>query len=205
MGTRILVSWINQYMFCPYAFYLGHVLGVRPIKSANVAMGARIHAELQRKYLEEGWEIVEVEEALERAQKNKETFKYRELPIEAIFSQWTLKGKMDELWIYPDKVLIIEDKPGERAYDGGIYQVMGYALAFKQVYHPSAPIKIAVRNRDSQDIMWDDEFDKSKESGVINVINDIYLVLSGEKIPQARPGSKKCEHCGFRDFCDKKQ
>ncbi len=201
---RIRISWINQYMFCPYGFYLEHVLGLKPIKTQYLVTGTKIHAELQKKYLEEGWEVVDIKEALYRSQKNREIFKYRELQINASFPRWELTGKMDELWIYPDQVLIIEDKPGNQAYDGGKYQVMGYALALKHVYHPSIPIQIAVRNRDTQEIMWNEEFDQSREKDVSGILDEIYLVLSGEKIPAAKPSPKKCEHCGFREFCNRK-
>ena len=201
---RIRISGINQYMFCPYSFYLEYVLGLKPIKTRSLAIGAKVHAELHNKYLEEEWEVVDVWEALQRARENKETFKYREFQINASFAEWDLVGKMDELWIYPDRILIIEDKPGNQAYDGSKYQVMGYALAFKHIYNPQMPIEIAVRNRDTLQILWDEEFNETKERDVVQVIEEMYRVLNHEKIPEAKSSPNKCEHCGFRDFCDKR-
>ncbi len=201
---KIKISWLNQYLFCPYSFYLQYVLGIQPIKTQSLRIGAQVHEELNRRYREEGWEEVDIWEALQRAREKGETFKYREMGIDANFGRWNLVGKMDELWIYPDRIEIIEDKPGNHAYDGGKYQVMGYALAFKHFYNPPLPIRIAVRNRDTLQILWYEEFDKAKERDVKNVIKEMYRVLKGELIPEARASPNKCQHCGFRDFCDRR-
>ena len=201
---KIRISWINQYLFCPYGFYLQHVLGLEPIKTKSLSIGARVHAELKRKYEEEGWENVNIWEALQRAKEKGEIFKYRERWVDANFEKWDLVGKVDELWIYPDRVEIIEDKPGNHAYDGSKYQVMGYALAFKSFYNISLPIKIAVRNRDTMELLWHEEFDEIKEKDIVRVIEEMYQILDRKIIPEAIPSPNKCEHCGFRDFCDRR-
>ncbi len=202
---KVPISWINQYLFCPYAFYLQHVLGVEPQKDVALLIGSAVHAELERKYKEEGWEQVDIEDALHRAPIENREFRYREFAVSTYLQKFEISGRIDEVRINPDRISIIEDKPGNRVYDGSKYQVMGYAFAFKRIYTPDLPIYVMVRNRDTQEVMWQKMFEDYDEQEVFRLIMEIYNVLSGNIIPDAKPSPKKCERCAVGYICNKKQ
>ncbi|MEM5807299.1 MAG: CRISPR-associated protein Cas4, partial [Candidatus Aenigmatarchaeota archaeon] len=122
------ISWLHSKGFCEYQLYLEKIKKIKVEKTAEMIIGKQIHEELEREFLEQAEEEMTIEEALIRSKETGESFFIREL--ETISSKYGIYGKIDEVQIFPDNILIIDDKPGSVAYQGLIKQVAAYSLSF---------------------------------------------------------------------------
>ena len=78
-----------------------------------------------------------------------------------------IRGFIDEIWMTPEEIVIIDDKPGTRAYPSTINQVRAYCLAFKHMIgDDSRKIKGALRERGTDNIFWSEEFDSENEDRI---------------------------------------
>jgi predicted RecB family nuclease len=126
----------------------------------------------------------------------------RELPV--ISEEHGIRGFIDEVWMTPDEFIIIDDKPGTRAFSSSINQVYGYCLAFKDMIPEKRRIIASLRERGTENIFWSSYFDKKAEKDIKELINRIHKLLNGETefIPTENPN--KCRSCRFNNLCDKK-
>lgn len=193
------ISWLNKQGFCEYGIYLENVKGIEVKPTKSMINGTKEHAILEDKF-KDGAEPATFDEMLETS-KTGEIFS-RELPV--ISKHFGIRGFIDEVWMTPDEFIIIDDKPGKIAYSSSINQVYGYCLAFKEMVPEKRRIIASLRQRGTENIYWSSYFDGKAEEDIINLINRMHRLLSGETEFLSTDNPNKCRGCRFNTICDRK-
>jgi len=193
------ISWLNKQGFCEYGIYLENVKGIEIKPTKYMREGTKAHATLEAKFKEDA-EPATFDEMLETSKTGE--ILSRELPV--ISKQYGIRGFIDEVWMAPDEFIIIDDKPGTRAYSSSINQVFGYCLAFKEMLPEKRRIVASLRQRGTENIYWASYFDEKAEKDIINLINRIHKLLNGELEFKATNNPNKCRSCRFNIVCKKK-
>jgi len=195
------ISWLHSKGFCEYQLYLEKIKGIKVEKTMEMIIGKQIHAELEREFLEQAEEEMTIEEALQRSKETGESFLVREL--DTISSKYGIYGKIDEVQIFPEKVIVIDDKPGNIAFSGLIKQVAAYSLCFYDQYKPDRDVTIALRNRDTKDVFWSRALDQEIIEEIKKDILEIHDLIRDAREPLSSLNPKKCLSCRFRKVCDR--
>lgn len=193
------ISWLNTQAYCEYCIFLENVKGITAKPTKAMMEGTKGHTDLENKFKKDA-EPATFDEMLETSQTT-EIFS-RELPVES--TRHGIRGFIDEVWMTPDEFVIIDDKPGNRAYPSSINQVFGYCLAFKDSVQEERRIVASLRERGTDNIFWSSYFTEEVEQSVLEIINRVHGLLDGtvEYIPTKNP--KKCRSCRFSPRCDRK-
>lgn len=193
------ISWLNTQAYCEYCIFLENVKGITAKPTKAMMEGTKGHTDLENKFKRDA-EPATFDEMLETSQTT-EIFS-RELPVES--ARHGIRGFIDEVWMTPDEFVIIDDKPGNRAYPSSINQVFGYCLAFKDSVQEERRIVASLRERGTDNIFWSSYFTEEVEQSVLEIINRVHGLLDGtvEYIPTKNP--KKCRSCRFSPRCDRK-
>lgn len=194
------ISWLNTQGYCEYSLYLEYFKGVTTGPTREMTEGTRGHAELEAKFKETA-QPATFDDAYELS-KEKEILS-REMFV--MDSKDGIRGFIDEIWMTPDRIVIIDDKPGNRAYPSTIHQVLAYCLAFKNmVSDEKRTIVAALRQRGTDNIFWSEEFDEKNEERIRFLINRMHGLFEGQKpfIPTKNPN--KCKKCRFQSYCEVK-
>jgi len=193
------ISWLNKQGYCEYSIYLENVKGVEVQPTLDMVIGTQEHTRLEEDFKKDA-EPVTFEEMLETS-KTLELLS-RELPV--ISESYGIRGYIDEVWMTPDEFVIIDDKPGSRAFPSSIHQVFGYCLAFKDTVEDDRKIIAALRERGTDNIFWSAYFDQKAEKNILSLINRVHDLILGKKdfIPTKNP--RKCRSCRFNPQCDRK-
>ncbi|MBI4289366.1 MAG: hypothetical protein HY671_13185 [Chloroflexi bacterium] len=195
---RVPISWLHTQAYCEYQIYLQHVLGVKAGPTTEMLRGTAAHHTLEEKHKEAAELALSVDEALQKAQKDVVVLAAREVRVEGAL----LVGKIDEVQFMPDRVRIIDDKPGFAAFPGNRQQVWGYCLAFEQCYRPALPVFGVLRNRDSGMEFWDGPFLEQQRLDVSNVVTRILSILGGQLQAERTANKNKCKPCRLKAACD---
>ncbi|MEM5799657.1 MAG: Dna2/Cas4 domain-containing protein [Candidatus Aenigmatarchaeota archaeon] len=195
------ISWLHSKGFCEYQLYLEKIKKIKVEKTTEMIIGKQIHAELEKEFLEQAEEEMTIEEALSRSKETGESFLIREL--ETISRKYGIYGKIDEVQILPESVVIIDDKPGNVAYQGLIKQVSAYSLSFLEEFKPDREIFSALRNRDNKEVFWNQKFDKNLLEMVVKDILEIHDLIRDVRFPESSTNPQKCLKCRFRKVCDR--
>lgn len=200
------ISWLNKQGYCEYSIYLENVKGIQIQPTLDMVIGTKEHARLETDFKKDA-EPATFEEMLETS-KTAEILS-RELPV--LSSHYGIRGFIDEVWMTPDEFIIIDDKPGSRAFASSIHQVYGYCLAFKDtiksfkdIIGGERTITAALRERGTDNIFWSAYFDKKAEENIINLINRLQNLISGREDYMPTQNPRKCRSCRFKRKCDKK-
>ncbi len=193
------ISWLNKQGYCEYSIYLENVKGIEVKPTRNMVVGTQEHARLEMEFQKDA-EPATFEEMLETSRTAE--LLSRELPV--ISPRYGIRGYIDEVWMTPDEFIIIDDKPGKRAFSSSINQVFGYCLAFQDMVKEERRIVGALRERGTDNIFWSAYFDEKSEKDIISLINRVHNLLMGEKdfLPTTNP--RKCRSCRLKIKCDKK-
>ncbi|NYB51513.1 MAG: Dna2/Cas4 domain-containing protein [Methanobacteriaceae archaeon] len=193
------ISWLNKQGYCEYSIFLENFQGIEVQPTRNMVIGTREHSRLEEEFLRDA-EPATFEEMIETS-KTVELLS-RELPV--LSERYGIRGYIDEVWMMPDEFVIIDDKPGTRAFPSAINQVLGYCLAFKDTVKEDRKIIASLRERGTDNIFWSTYFDENAENSIISLINRIQNLISGEEefIPTKNP--RKCLKCRLKRKCNKK-
>jgi len=118
-----------------------------------------------------------------------------------------LRGRIDEIIFNDNSVMIIDDKPHDKAYDTDKIQVWGYCYAYMQQFNKELngrKLIASVRNWKTKDIVWNREYTKENEKAVLSSIKRIDGILDGSIKPIPTTDIRKCMNCNMRKKCDKK-
>ena len=115
------ISWLNTQGYCEYSLYLEHCQGIITAPTKEMAEGTKGHAILEEKFKENA-EPSSFEDAFELSKE--EEILSREMFV--IDTENGIRGYIDEIRMSPDRIIIIDDKPGNRAYPSTINQVLAY-------------------------------------------------------------------------------
>jgi len=193
------ISWLNKQGYCEYSIFLENVKGVEVKPTRNMVIGTEEHARLEMEFQKDA-EPTTFEGMLEKSLTTE--LLSRELPV--ISHRYGIRGYIDEVWMTPDQFIIIDDKPGIRAFSSSINQVFGYCLAFKDMIKDEREIVAALRERGTDNIFWSSYFDEKTEKDIISLINRIQDLLVGKKDFLSTNNPRKCRSCRLKIKCDRK-
>jgi len=198
MNDKIPIHWLHSQTYCEYQIYLEHVKGMEIEATSEMQKGIEVHAFLEEEHLKRAEIKLKTAEVIQKAKQERKTFIGREVPV--IGRQ--LYGSIDEIHIMPDKIIIIGDKPNYRPFFSNKKQVWGYCLAFQEQFKPNLPIIASLRHRDSQKIIWQEEFLEEHKRIVLESVERILDILNGNRKPQPTSNFDKCRSCRLKSVCD---
>ncbi|MBR2558782.1 MAG: CRISPR-associated protein Cas4 [Methanobrevibacter sp.] len=191
------ISWLNQQGYCEYQLYLENMKGIETAPTREMTHGTNIHQQLEDAFkrdatpatFEEVVEISKTEATITRE-------------CEVISPKYGIRGFIDEIWMTPEEIVIIDDKPGRTPYQSTMNQVRAYCLAFKDMTDDKRKIKGALRERGTDNLFWIEVFTEEVESQITFTIDRVQGLLDGSKpfIPTKNP--RKCRSCRFKSYCE---
>ncbi len=114
-------------------------------------------------------------------------------------------GLIDEVLLTPNGLIVIDDKPGTRAFLSSIQQVRGYCLAFRERAQRLDCRNIigALRQRGTDNIYWQEPFNGPIQEDTIALISHIHALIAGSQEFCSSDNPNKCKACRFRANCDR--
>ena len=194
------ISWLNQQAYCEYQLYLEHFKGIEKPQNEAMKQGSEVHNKLEEDFKKEATpatfdEVVEISK--ESATISREVF--------VISPEHGIRGFIDEIIMTPSEIIIIDDKPGKRAYSSQINQIRAYCLAIKSTLKDDKrTIRGALRTRGTDNIFYSENFTNQEEENIKFVLNRMDSLFKGEKpfIPTKNPN--KCRSCRYKNECEVK-
>ncbi len=195
------ISWLNQQGYCEYSIYLEKFKGILVAPTQAMTTGTNEHQKLEDKFKETATPST-FKEAFDLSREKK--ILSREMFV--IDCEEGIRGFIDEIWMMPDEIVIIDDKPGNKAYPSTINQVLAYCLAFKNmVGEDSRKIRAALRERGTDNIFWSEEFDEDNEARIKFLIHRMHRLFEGKKPFIPTKNSNKCKSCRYQSYCEHKK
>ena len=191
------ISWLNQQGYCEYQIYLQYMKGIKTSPTQAMIKGTQVHNQLEEKFSETATpatfdEVVEMSKT--EATITRECF--------VLSPEYGIRGFIDEIWMTPDEIVIIDDKPGSKAFPSTINQVRAYCLAFKSMTNDARTIKGGLRQRGTDNIFWSEEFDENVENEIKFTINRMHSLFEGQKPFKATKNPNKCKSCRYQSYCE---
>lgn len=193
------ISWLNKQGYCEYGIFLENVRQVKTAPTRAMLEGVKEHAVLEENFKEEAVPAT-FDEMLESSKTGE--LLSREFPV--VSANYGIRGFIDEIWMTPDEFIIIDDKPGVIPYYSSINQVYGYCLAFKDMIKEDRQIVASLRERGTDNIFWASYFDEKAEQAIINLINHVHDLISGNAGFNSTDNPNKCRKCRFNRICDRR-
>ncbi|WP_405294069.1 CRISPR-associated protein Cas4 [Methanobrevibacter sp.] len=191
------ISWLNQQGYCEYQIYLEYVEGVETQPTRAMTHGTQIHKELEDIFKKDSTPST-FEDAVEASRTN--AIMSRECFV--VSSNYGIRGYIDEIWMKPDEIVIIDDKPGRTPYESTMNQVRAYCLAYKDMTGDDRKIKAALRERGTENLFWIEIFTPEVEKEIEFTINRMQGLFDGTKPFMATKNPKKCKSCRFKKDCE---
>ncbi|MGB9675112.1 MAG: CRISPR-associated protein Cas4 [Candidatus Nanoarchaeia archaeon] len=196
---KIPISALSEHEYCKRQIYLKFVRGIKAKPTTEILAGQAAHKALDLEHYAQAIPM-SLEEAFELAQSR--TVIIRDLEVESK----KLKGKIDEIQISPNEILIVEDKPiKNHIWPGQKLQVWGYCYAFtKDIFEnkklePNKPLVGSIRDINSKQIFWQEKYTDDAKNLVENTVTSIEEILRGK---EPKPlYSEKCTPCRYQKYC----
>jgi len=191
------ISWLNQQGYCEYQLYLENMEGVKTQPTSAMTHGSQIHHQLEDIFKQEATPA-KFEDAVEASKT--EASMSREVTV--ISPEYGIRGDIDEIWMKPDEIVIIDDKPGRTPYQSTMNQVRAYCLAYKDMTDDERKIKAALRERGTENLFWIEIFTPEVEKEIKFTIDRVQGLINGTRpfVPTKNP--KKCRSCRFNKDCE---
>ncbi len=193
----IPVHWLHTHAYCELQIYLEKVQGLEAPPTVKMLAGAEKHAILDEEHEKKAELDLTVNEASTKAQSEAISLISRDLYVKGT----ALYGRIDEVVFEPARIIIIDDKPSAQPYFTNKVQVWGYCQAFQEMYQPNLPLFGALRQEDTGDIVWLEEFLTDHTMLVRTTVDRIRAILGGIENPEPAGNSRKCKPCRFRESC----
>ncbi len=194
------ISWLNTQGYCEYSLYLEYYQGIKTGPTKEMTLGTEEHAHLEAKFKETAQES-SFEDAFELSKE--EEIVSREMFV--IDAEDGIRGFIDEIRMTPDRIIIIDDKPGTTAFPSTINQVRAYCLAFKNMIgDDNRQIIAALRQRGTDNIFWHEEFNEKNEENIRYTINFLHRLIDDKRDPIPTKNPNKCRKCRFQSYCEEK-
>lgn len=194
------ISLLNDQAYCEYKIFLEHKRGVEIEPTPEMTAGREEHERLYSEF-----ERVAVPSTLRRTLEISRITPASSREVKIGSLKHGIYGRIDEILFTPDAFVVIDDKPGTKAYLSDIQQTYGYCLAFKGMVEPldQRPIVAALRERGTDIIHWKSLFDERAEKSIVRVINRVHGLLSGQEKFTSNKNPNKCKRCSLRQVCDR--
>ena len=191
------ISWLNQMAYCEQQLKIQYLQGIETKRTAQMKQGSSEHKKLEDEFLKTA-KTAPLEEIINISYKQKTIS--REMFV--LSEKYGIRGFIDEIWVMPDKILIIDDKPGKKAYPSAINQIRAYCLALKDMTNEKRQIYGAIRERGTDKLIYKEEFTENEENHIKERINRLHGLFEGTKpfIPTKNPN--KCKSCRFQSYCE---
>ena len=191
------ISWLNQQGYCEYQLYLEYMKGIETEDTRAMTHGSEIHHQLEEIFKQDATPAT-FEEAVEASKS--EASMSRECFV--IAPDYGIRGFIDEIWMTPEEIVIIDDKPGRTPYQSTMNQVRAYCLAYKDMTNDTRTIKAALRERGTSNLFWIEIFTPEIEKEIKFTIDRMHGLFDETKpfIPTKNP--KKCRSCRFKNDCE---
>ena len=191
------ISWLNQQGYCEYQLYLEYMKGIESPATPEMTHGSEIHQQLEDIFKQDSTPSTfedAVEASKEEASMSRECF--------VVSPEYGIRGFIDEIWMKPDEIVIIDDKPGRTPYQSTMNQVRAYSLAYKDMTGDDRKIKSALRERGTENLFWIEIFNPDVEKEIKFTIERMQGLFDGSKpfVPTKNP--KKCHSCRFKNKCE---
>jgi CRISPR-associated exonuclease Cas4 len=193
----IPVHWLHTHAYCEYQLFLEKAIGIETPPTAEMLSGSGQHEFLDTEHKKKAEIELTTVEAVEKARAEGVSLVSRDAFVKGI----SIFGRIDEIVFEPNRIIIIDDKPGSRPYFSNKVQVWGYCKAFREMYHPDLPLFGALRQEDNGKIVWLEWFKEDQASLVDAMVRRIQVVLSGKEKPQTNANSRRCQPCRFKSSC----
>ena len=191
------ISWLNKQGYCEYQLYLEHMKGIKTQPTSAMTQGTKMHKQLEDIFKKDATPST-FEEAVENSKEN--AIMSRECFVVA--PEFGIRGYIDEIWMKPDEIVIIDDKPGRTPYESSMNQVRAYCLAYKNMAGEERKIKGALRERGTENLFWIEEFTPDVEKSITFTIDRVHGLFDGTKPFVATKNPKKCRSCRFNNDCE---
>ena len=194
------ISAIGTHNYCQCQIILRYIRKMHP-GTDKVYDGITAHRLLDTAFIKSADIEDTVDNIVIRAKKENTIFCTREIKVRS--KEHRLVGRIDEVELHPEKVIIIDDKPNAKAYMSSRLQVTGYCIAFKDNYNIRKDIYAAVRDRDTGVIVWMEKFnsDSSLAKTVELATESILELTAGTTPPVPQKDTNRCASCGYLDRC----
>ncbi len=193
------ISWLNKQGYCEYGIFLENVRQIKTAPTGAMIKGVKEHLVLEEKFKEEA-----IPATFDEMMETSKTAEVLSREFRVISTNYGIRGFIDEIWMTPDEFVIIDDKPGVIPYYSSINQVYGYCLAFKDMVKDNRRIVASLRARGTDNIFWASYFDKNAENSIIELVNHVHDLISGNKPFNSTDNPNKCRKCRFNRICDKR-
>jgi len=193
----IPVHWLHTHAYCELQIYLEKVQGLEAPPTVEMLVGAEKHAILDKEHEKKAELDLTVNEASTKAQLEAVSLISRDISVKGT----ALYGRIDEVVFEPARIIIIDDKPSAQPYFTNKVQVWGYCQAFQEMYQPNLPLFGALRQEDTGDIVWLEEFLADHAMLVRTTVDRIRAILGGIESPKPAGNSRKCKPCRFKESC----
>jgi hypothetical protein len=193
----IPVHWLHTHAYCEYQLFLEKAVGIEAPPTSEMLAGSHQHSFLDAEHEKKAEVELTVAEAADRARLEAVTMISRDIVVRGT----SLYGRIDEVLFEPSRIIIVDDKPAAQPYFTNKLQVWGYCQAFRETYAPAVPLFGALRQENSGDIVWLEEYLGEHDSLVTVTVNRIKAVLAGLESPQTSGNSRKCRPCRFKASC----
>lgn len=191
------ISWLNKQGYCEYQLYLEHMKGIETQPTHAMTHGSQIHQELEDIFKQSS-SPSSFEDAVEASKENASMSR----EVFVISPDNGILGYIDEIWMKPDEIVIIDDKPGRTPYESTMNQVRAYCLAYKDMTGDERKIKAALRERGTENLFWIEVFTPEVEKQIKFTINRMHGLFDGTKPFIATKNPKKCRSCRFKNDCE---
>ena len=191
------ISWLNQQGYCEYQLYLEYMKGIETQPTKAMTHGTRIHKELEDIFKHDS-----TPSTFEDAVESSKTDAIMSRECYVVAPDYGIRGYIDEIWMKPDEIVIIDDKPGRTPYESTMNQVRAYCLAYKDMTGDERKIKGALRERGTENLFWIEVFTPEVENQIRFTINRIHGLFDGTKPFTATKNPKKCKSCRFNHNCE---
>ena len=191
------ISWLNKQGYCEYQIYLQYMKGIETPATPEMTHGSEIHNQLEAAFKQDATPT-SFEDAVEASKS--EALMSRECFV--VDPEFGIRGYIDEIWMKPDEIVIIDDKPGRTPYFSTMNQVRAYCLAYKSMTGEERKIKAALRERGTSNLFWVEVFTPEVEKEIKFTIDRMQGLLEGSKpfIPTKNPN--KCRSCRYKRYCE---
>ncbi|MDM8000128.1 MAG: hypothetical protein QUS33_09060 [Dehalococcoidia bacterium] len=197
---KIPASWLNDFAYCEYQIYLEHGRGAKPEPKPETEESKAAQASLEEPYKAGAKLELSVEDAMAKACGEGIAVSARGVEVEGV----DIVGCIDEIVFMPDRILVIDDKPGDMAWPGSRMQAWGYCVAFEEQYDPRLPLMAAIRGRETGYEVWAQPFTEGHREEVQRAVFRIRQLIDGEAIPVGTRNRRKCQACRLAASCDVK-
>lgn len=194
------ISWLNQMAYCEQQLNLQYLQGIETKRTSQMKQGSSEHKKLENEFLKTA-KTTSLDKIVEISHEEKTIS--REMFV--ISKTYGIRGFIDEIWMMPNQIVIIDDKPGKKAYQSSIDQIRAYSLAIKDMLNEKRQIIGEIRERGTDNIIYKEEFGENEENNIKERIKRLHGLFNGTKpfIPTKNPN--KCRSCRFQSYCEDAQ